>query len=484
MAQYKLRFVDRVLDPVHGLIDLTQVEKELVELPIFRRLQSIKQLSLVHWVFPGAEHTRYMHSLGVMHIADQMAVHLTDTKDQPIFTDADRQLIRLAGLLHDIGHYPLSHVTESLYRASEAIELTLRNHHAAVKAEIDALMHENHPISYMKNRYSEPMHHEAIGARLIHSDADIKRIISSYCPFISMEDITDIIVGRVDRNPHISAMVQILHSEMDADGIDYVMRDATFSGTSYGSFELGLLLRNLVVAPYHGVDIVGIRPKGIAIADQYLTNRYFAYTQVFFNRHVAVIEEMAKQFSRTLITLDASSYPSAETLLKYVENHATNDRFLQFTDRAFWAQLDRINEADLKGIVPDHIVSLHEKLLHYQAFPMIKGGELVITSNDPKQAAIQLRQTEMYQKLEKNNTSSLILFHSRRFTTQLPEDIFCTAIHPQTQNEWTAQNTARLQEGVAVIESDQTPHLLSDDSRSLMSLLFHTRAYILREYAV
>ena len=115
---------------------------------------------------------------------------------------------------------------------------------------------------------------------------------------------------------------------------------------------------------------------------------------------------------------------------------------------------------------------------------MVKGGELVITSNDPKQVAIQLRQTEMYQKLEKNNTSSLILFHSRRFTTQLPEDIFCTAIHPQTQNEWTAQNTARLQEGVAVIESDQPPHLLADDSRSLMSLLFHTRAYILREYAV
>jgi len=484
MVQYQLRFVDRILDPVHGLIDLTQVEKDLVELPIFRRLQSIKQLSLVHWVFPGAEHTRYMHSLGVMHIADQMAVHLTDTKDQPKFTDADRQLIRLAGLLHDIGHYPLSHVTESLYRASDVSDLSLENHHASVKAMIDALMYDEPKISYMKNRYSEPMHHEAIGARLIHSDAEMKRIISSYCPFINIEDITDIIVGRVDRNPNISAMVQILHSEMDADGIDYVMRDATFSGTSYGSFELGLLLRNLVVTPYHGVDIVGIRPKGIAIADQYLTNRYFAYTQVFFNRHVAVIEEMAKQFSRTLIALDASNYPSAETLLKYVENHATNDRFLQFTDRAFWSQLDRIGAADLKGIVPDYIVSLHEKLLHYQEFSMVKDGELVITVNNPKQAAAQLQQTEMYQKLTQKDPSALILFHSRRFTTQLPETIFHTAYPMQSQDEKVAGDTARLQEGVAVIESNQTPHLLADDSRSLMSLLYHTRAYILREYAL
>ena len=105
---YKIEFVDRVLDPVHGFIDLTQVEKEIVELPIFKRMQSLKQLSLTNWVFPGAEHTRYMHSLGVMHIADQMAVNLKDEDYKPKFDDGDRQLIRLAGLLHDIGHYPLA----------------------------------------------------------------------------------------------------------------------------------------------------------------------------------------------------------------------------------------------------------------------------------------------------------------------------------------------------------------------------------------
>ena len=64
--KYKIEFVDRVLDPVHGFIDLTQVEKEIIELPIFKRLQSLKQLSLTNWVFPGAENTRYMHSLDNM----------------------------------------------------------------------------------------------------------------------------------------------------------------------------------------------------------------------------------------------------------------------------------------------------------------------------------------------------------------------------------------------------------------------------------
>ena len=72
------------------------MEKEIIELPIFKRLQSIKQLGLTNWIFPGAEHTRFIHSLGVMHLADQMAIQLR-------YSGEERQLVRLAGLLHDIG---------------------------------------------------------------------------------------------------------------------------------------------------------------------------------------------------------------------------------------------------------------------------------------------------------------------------------------------------------------------------------------------
>lgn len=112
---YRIEFVDRILDPVHGFIDLTRVEQKIIELPIFKRMQSLKQLSLTNWVFPGAEHTRYMHSLGVMHIVDLMASNLKDENYSVVFSDGQRQVLRLAGLLHDIGHYPLSHVTEYVY---------------------------------------------------------------------------------------------------------------------------------------------------------------------------------------------------------------------------------------------------------------------------------------------------------------------------------------------------------------------------------
>lgn len=333
--QYKIEFVDRILDPVHGFIDVTQVEKEIIELPIFKRMQSLKQLSLTNWVFPGAEHTRYMHSLGVMYIADLMAINLKDESYNLKYNDAQRQLLRLAGLLHDIGHYPLSHVTEYVYNDNLLGEDdTLLSHNKKIKADIDKLASDNSSLTdYMKDRYSKPMHHETMGTKVITYNEEIKRIIKKYCPFIKIEDIQDIIVGCVTRNPDISAMVQLIHSELDADGIDYVMRDATFSGTSYGGFELGLLLRNLVVRKYNGIDIVGVRPKGISVVDQYLISKYFAYTQVIFNRHVAIFDAMAEMFSKTLIKLDKSSYPGANTLIHHIEKHGVNDEYLKFTDR-------------------------------------------------------------------------------------------------------------------------------------------------------
>lgn len=107
-GQYRIVPINRILDNVHGLIGLTAVEDGLERLPIFKRLHSISQLGLSNRIFPCALHTRYTHSLGVMYVADQMAISLS-------FDDDERQLIRLAGMLHDIGHYPLSHDVESSY---------------------------------------------------------------------------------------------------------------------------------------------------------------------------------------------------------------------------------------------------------------------------------------------------------------------------------------------------------------------------------
>ena len=109
----QIEFCSEILDNVHGFIPYTQAEKKIMDTLLFKRLQSIKQLSVVNWVFPGSEHTRFIHSLGVMHIADKIATRLN-------LTTKERKILRFAGLLHDIGHYPLSHVCELPYKKSLA----------------------------------------------------------------------------------------------------------------------------------------------------------------------------------------------------------------------------------------------------------------------------------------------------------------------------------------------------------------------------
>ncbi len=491
---YKIEFVDRVLDPVHGFIDLTQVEKELIELPIFKRLQSLKQLSLTNWVFPGAEHTRYMHSLGVMYIADLMAVNLKDEDHCLFFNDGQRQLLRLAGLLHDIGHYPLSHVTEYVYNDNLFEEEdSILAHNKEVKAAIEKLaLADSVPPDYMKSRYTKPWHHETMGTAVIEYDDNIKQIIKKYCPFIDIEDIKDIIVGCVERNPKISAMVQLIHSELDADGIDYVMRDATFSGTSYGGFELGLLLRNLAVRKYEGVDIVGVRPKGISVVDQYLIGKYFSYTQVIFNRHVAIYGQMAEMLTKFLVKLDKSTYPSRDTLMHHVKMHSNNDEYLRFTDRAFWSQIDNLKANDLWGYVPEYVVLAHKKLSHYQEFSTANEGEFVITTNNQKKAYETLKQLPIYAHLMNEDEDKLMLFHNKSFTSEVPEYKFRETLKsldfkkdkPFDEKKFTSKNVARLQEGIPVIDKGKDLKLLVDDTRSIMSHLYDTQTYILREYKI
>lgn len=492
---YEIVFVDRILDPVHGFIDMTEVESEIVKLPIFKRMQSLKQLSLTNWVFPGAEHTRYMHSLGVMHIADMMAVNLRDADGNARYNDKERQLLRLAGLLHDIGHYPLSHLTEQVYNMPlEQESNTLFTHNKEIKERIDELAKtQSKAPDYMKDRSSKPLHHESVGATIIRNDRHIREIIATYCPFIDIEDICSIIIGCVDRNPQIAAMVQLLHSELDADGIDYVMRDATFSGTSYGGFELGLLLRNLRVTSYgSGIEVVGVRPKGISVVDQYLISKYFAYTQVIFNRHVAIFEEMAVLFSKALLSLPTPPYPTQSGLVRIAKTHEQNDQFLKFTDRTFWSQLDKPARVSMGGLEDEYLLKIHDRLQHYQEFEMSTNGEIIITSSEKPKIFHALKESDIYQRLLCKDGGRLMLYHERGFTSQIREEDFRNVLREQFKNDsnerleekFVKYNEKRLQEGIAVIDEQKPLHLLADDSRSIMSHLYSTKTHILREYIV
>lgn len=97
-----------IRDPVHGFIHRTPLEEEIIDTPLFQRLRRIKQLALASMVYPGALHTRFDHSLGVMHLADRLSERLLDDDRET------KRIMRLAALLHDVGHGPFSHVSETI----------------------------------------------------------------------------------------------------------------------------------------------------------------------------------------------------------------------------------------------------------------------------------------------------------------------------------------------------------------------------------
>ena len=202
MSARNMEFVGRVLDNVHGFIYYTRAEERIMNTLLFKRLQSIKQLSIVNWVFPGSEHTRYIHSLGVMYIADKMAMHLS-------LSDEERKIVRLAGLLHDIGHYPLSHVCEFPYKKnleSFPDDNFCTQINQKILSQIEVLGEEENS-QYMEQ--SMGCHHEKIGAHIVCNNEEIRKIIIDECGSDAPDIIADMITGNIERKDTDPLLVQM-----------------------------------------------------------------------------------------------------------------------------------------------------------------------------------------------------------------------------------------------------------------------------------
>lgn len=479
----KIVFVGQILDNVHGFISYTAAEKRIMDTQLFKRLQSIKQLSVVNWVFPGSEHTRFIHSLGVMHIADQMAISLK-------LDDSERKILRLAGLLHDIGHYPLSHVCEAPYKKPLTMEelpdnALCRDINERIRSDIDSF---SIGVKTTLMSKSDGLHHEAIGALIVRNNPEIRQIVIDECQNKHAPDIiADIIVGNVEREETDPLLVQIIHSELDADGIDYLMRDATFSGTSFGSFEIDQLIRCLEIGKCDGKRILCIKPKGIAAADQYLINKFFSYSQVVFNRHIVISEWMAECVIDWMQKHHAV-FPSGKTLEMWVKE--SSQEYLNFTDNMFWSALSRILTDELCDLVPHYVKVFCEHLLHHNEPKFVKESEIRFISNSTEDAkrilkdAINVETDDMLDH-------RITLMSVRTMSKQAPIDMFCRELDQKkskdgsseiTDDDLPTQKLSRLMECISVKETDGSIHLLCDDKRSLMQTMYNSTLVILRSY--
>ncbi len=239
-----IRPVAEIRDPVHGYIRLTEVERELVDSPFVQRLRRVHQLAGSYLVYPGAVHTRFEHVVGAMHVAGQIAEGLAKT----LALDRDDvQEVRLAALLHDVGHGPFSHMYEEVL--SEKTDIT----------------------------------HEDISQRIIleTSVGDILRK-NGFSP----RKMAAFAVGRLTKNPPF--MNEIIAGSLSADMMDYIPRDSYFTGVEYGRVDIQRVIDSLHVAEGHLV----IDDAALNAYEALLLARYEMFKAVYFHRTVRAAELM------------------------------------------------------------------------------------------------------------------------------------------------------------------------------------------------
>ncbi len=222
-----LSITKRVSDPVHKTIGLTELEARVISTQAFQRLRNVKQLGLANYVFPGADYSRFAHSLGVCHVTGRILEAISPSSEG--VADRDKQLYRLAGLLHDVGHYPYSH----------AMEEAIQDHYASDFLE---------PISSEQEGNGAPesgefvggerfFMHERVGKEVLTRDKEICELLddSGYSP----QEIYSVFVR--EEPPRFANLIS---ADLDADRIDYLLRTAHHTGLPYGSVDLDYLLTN------------------------------------------------------------------------------------------------------------------------------------------------------------------------------------------------------------------------------------------------
>lgn len=229
-----------IRDSVHGNLQLDEFEVRLIDTPQLQRLRRIKQLGFNYLVYPGANHTRFEHSIGTMYLASKLANHLKLDPDQ-------KRILRTSALLHDSGHGPFSHVSERVLSQS----------------------------------------HEELTTQLI-KNSELGDILTEE---FNVKEIIDITSGK-------GSLGQIISGELDVDRMDYLLRDSYYTGVAYGVIDVERLIYNMVLE-----DNLMLKRKGVQAAESMLLARYFMYPSVYQHHTTRIINAMFRRCLKELFQI-------------------------------------------------------------------------------------------------------------------------------------------------------------------------------------
>jgi len=270
----------QVRDPIHGAIELSPPETRVADHRWVQRLRGIRQTGFSQMAFPGATHTRYMHSLGVMHLAGIAFDHAYRewTFDRPDARARLRSCVRIAALCHDIGHGPFSHCMEFAMPDVAALGLTW------VTPASGRATHEDYSIAILQH-------------------TDLGAVIDRECPFTARH-VAALIRGDLAPGDdlfgdggldHRRLLSQIVSSELDVDRMDYLVRDAFFTGARYGQVDTDWLLGNLTTWVAHGQVNLALQGRAVYAFDHFLLARHHMFLMVYFHHKSVIYEELLRR---------------------------------------------------------------------------------------------------------------------------------------------------------------------------------------------
>ncbi|MBU1092892.1 MAG: HD domain-containing protein [Firmicutes bacterium] len=271
-------------DPLYGYIHVDyELIKQLINSFLFQRLRRIRQLSGVQMVFHGAEHSRFSHSLGVYEIANRF---LTVPDIKNALKEREQLVFLSAALLHDIGHGAYSHAFEDIFGVD----------------------------------------HEEIGAKLIIENQELRNILDTIDDSFAL-DVSSIL----RKEKKFPLIEQLISSQLDVDRLDYLERDAYFTGAAYGHIDLDRLIRVLYIK--NGQVVFKI--SGIHAIENYLISRYHMYWQVYYHpvsRAYEVVLEKIYQRVKDLLIADFSFSGNVEPLKNIIDNPNNLESYVEIDD--------------------------------------------------------------------------------------------------------------------------------------------------------
>lgn len=306
-----LDYPGEIRDPIHGLIDVTKIEFEVMNTPEFQRLRRIKQLALADLGFHGAVHNRFGHSVGVMHVASKMAEHLMNQGDIKL-KKQELQDIRLAALLHDIGHGPFSHISEYLLQ------------HFKPKRPDDGNTEEIH---------------EEISHRIIKHTKSFRDILGE-------SRISSILEILSTEQPNPDFKHDLVSGPLDADKMDYLLRDSYFTGVKYGVFDLDRLINVLTVVVETKKKRLAAKLEGVQAVEQYVLAKYFIAHQVYQHKTRQITDKM---ITEGIIAAVEDGNSDLERLYCYSSKKSYVQEYLKWDDEKVFQSVFGASKQNSKG---------------------------------------------------------------------------------------------------------------------------------------